>query len=183
MTARRLRMPWTVRVASALYALPGLAFGLGTVGTLAYLARNGELPMTPFGWRLMGAPLVGTVRFGALGWVLALALVATSALDVIAAIWLRQGKPQGARLGLATTPLTLMLAVGAFYLALLHLYPTQHDFYTLAANRYREAMPSDNELPHATAERLFTAESLRNPNDEWLSSDRPPLQAGWELIT
>jgi hypothetical protein len=102
-------------VTSALYALPGLGFGLGTVGTLAYLARNGELPMTPFGWRLMGTPLVGTDRFSALGWVLALALVATSVLDVIAAIWLRQGKRQGARLGLATTPFTLALA-GAFVL-------------------------------------------------------------------
>src|SRR5687768_8865938 len=105
-----MRLPLTVRVAAALYALPGLGFGLGTVGTLAYLVRNGELPMTPFGWRLMGTPLVGTDRLNALGWVLALALVATSALDVIAAVWLRQGKRQGAQLGLATTPLTLGLA-------------------------------------------------------------------------
>ena len=124
----------SVRLASLLYALPGLAFGLGTVGTLAYLARKGELPMTPFGWRLMGAPLVGTVRFGALGWVLALALVATSALDVIAAIWLRQGKPQGARLGLATTPLTLMLAV-AFLLPGLVVVAPVRALLVLAARR------------------------------------------------
>jgi hypothetical protein len=79
--------------------------------------------------------------------------------------------------------LGLMAAVGFFHLALLHLFPTQHDFYTLAANRYREAMPSDNVLPHTTAERLFASESLKNPIDEWLSSDRPPLQAGWLLTT
>src|SRR5688500_3693798 len=79
-------LPMRVRITSALYALPGLGFGLGTVGTLAYLVRNGELPMTPFGWRLMGTPLVGMDRFNALGWALALALVGTSTLDVIAAI-------------------------------------------------------------------------------------------------
>jgi hypothetical protein len=131
---KRLTLPLTVRVASLLYALPGLAFGLGTVGTLAYLARKGELPMTPFGWRLMGAPLVGTVRFGALGWVLALALVATSALDVIAATWLRQGKPQGARLGLATTPLTLVLAA-AFVLPGLLVVAPARALLLLAARR------------------------------------------------
>jgi hypothetical protein len=81
------------------------------------------------------------------------------------------------------TVLGLMVAVGFLHLALLHLFPTPHDFYTLAANRYREAMPSDNVLPHTTAERLFASESLKNPIDEWLSSDRPPLQAGWLLTT
>lgn len=81
------------------------------------------------------------------------------------------------------TVLKLMAAVGFLHLALLHLFPTQHDFYTLAANRYREALPSDNVLPHTTAERLFASESLKNPIDEWLSSDRPPLQAGWLLTT
>ena len=130
-------MNWTVRVTSALYALPGLAFGLGTVGTLAYLARKGELPMTPFGWRLMGAPLVGTERFGPLGWMLALALVATSALDVIAGIWLRQGKPQGARLGLATTPLTLVLAVAFVLPGLLVVAPVRGLLLLAARRRLR----------------------------------------------
>ena len=85
--------------------------------------------------------------------------------------------------GEVRTVLLLMVTVGAFYLGLLHLFPTSQDFYTLAANRYREAMPSDNVLPHITAERLFASESLQNPVDEWLSSDRPPLQAGWQLLT
>ena len=79
--------------------------------------------------------------------------------------------------------LKLMLGIGAFYLCVLHLYPTPHDFYTLAANRHREALPSDNLLPHTMAERLFASESLKNPADEWLSSDRPPLATGWQLLT
>ena len=132
---KSLGPPLTVRVTSALYALPGLGFGLGTVGTLAYLARNGELPMTPFGWRLMGTSLVGTDRLTALGWVLALALVGTSALDVIAAIWNRQGKEQGARLGLTTTPLTLALAVALLLPLLLAVAPVRA--LLLLASRHR----------------------------------------------
>ena len=77
----------------------------------------------------------------------------------------------------------LMLAVGGFYLALLHLFPSGHDFYALAANRFREDLPSDNMLPHELAEKLFNGRPVRNLGYEWLSSDRPPLQSGWELLT
>ncbi|MGH7945090.1 MAG: hypothetical protein ACREF9_08790, partial [Opitutaceae bacterium] len=93
---------------------------------------------------------------------------------------MQAGRPRSREI---TTVLILMLTIGAFHISLLHLFPTSHDFYTLAANRHREAMPSDNELPHTTAQRLFASESLKNPIDEWLSSDRPPLQAGWQLLT
>jgi len=41
-----------------------------------------------------------------------------SALDVVAAIWLREGRRRGARLALATTPLTLALGA-AFVLPIL----------------------------------------------------------------
>ncbi len=77
----------------------------------------------------------------------------------------------------------LPLALGLFHLAALHLYPTPHDTYTLAAHRYREALPGDNVLTHIYAERLFAGESPRNPIDEWQSSERPPLQIGWQLLT
>lgn len=77
----------------------------------------------------------------------------------------------------------LMLVVGAFHLGVLHLFPSPHDFYTLAANRFREAMPSDNMLPHSIGERLFAGEAPKNAVDEWRSSDRPPLQTGWQLLT
>ena len=81
------------------------------------------------------------------------------------------------------TVVKLMLGVGAFHLALLHLFPVPHDFYTLAANRYREGMPGDNMLSHGLAERLFASLPAKNPADAWRSSDRPPLQAGWQLLT
>ncbi|MBL9211766.1 MAG: hypothetical protein JNL92_14950 [Opitutaceae bacterium] len=83
----------------------------------------------------------------------------------------------------AATVVKLTLAVGAFHLGVLHLFPTPHDFYTLAANRFREAMPSDNMLPHDIAGRLFAGEPPKNAADEWRSSDRPPLQTGWQLLT
>lgn len=120
---RKTRLPTapsSLRAASFLYGLPGLGFGMGVIVTLMYLARHGELPMTPFGWRLMGGPfqLIGTDRLTPLGWALAVALVGTSALDVVAAIWLRQGRQAGARLGLVTTPFTFGLAM-AFVLPFL----------------------------------------------------------------
>jgi hypothetical protein len=69
--------------------------------------------MTPFGWRLMGGPYeqIGTDRLTPLGWMLAGTLVGVSLLDVLTAIWLRQGRQRGARLALATTPVSLALGV------------------------------------------------------------------------
>ncbi len=81
------------------------------------------------------------------------------------------------------TAVKLLAAVGAFHLALLHLFPSSHEFYTLAGNRYAEALPTDNTLPHGIAERLFSGKPPKDPADAWLSSDRPPLQSGWQLLT
>jgi hypothetical protein len=93
-----------------MYLVLGLGFGVGTVVTLAYFARHGELPMTPWGFRSLSGPFeqLGPERFTALGW----ALVGVCALDVVAGIWLWQGRRRGARLGLATTPLALALGAG-----------------------------------------------------------------------
>jgi hypothetical protein len=97
--------------ASVLYVVPGLGFAISVAAILLYDARRGELPMTPFGWRLMGGPFeqVGTDRLTDLGRAFAVGLIAVSILDVVAGVWLRQGRRRGAKLGLATTPLTLLL--------------------------------------------------------------------------
>ncbi len=76
----------------------------------------------------------------------------------------------------------LMAAVGVFYLALLHLYPSPLSFDDLAGNRFRERLPSDNVLPFDLASRLHAGLSPTAPGAEWQSSDRPPLQSGWELL-
>ena len=99
------------RAAAVLYIVLGVGFGVGSALTLSHLDRHGELPMTPFGFRSMaGGPFeqVDPERFKMLGW----ALVVTSALDVVAGIWLWQGRRRGAQLGLATSPVTLALGAG-----------------------------------------------------------------------
>lgn len=100
-----------IRVAAVLYVVLGVGFGIGTGLTLWHLQRHGELPMTPFGFRsLGGGPFeqLGRSRFMALGVV----LVATCIADTIAGVWLWQGERRGARLGLATSAIAFVLAIG-----------------------------------------------------------------------
>jgi hypothetical protein len=99
-----------VRAGAALHVFLGVAFGASIPFVLAHLARHGELPMSPFGWRYMAGPFeqLGTEWFTALGW----ALVGVSTLDVLAGIWLWQGRRRGLRLGLVTTVPAFMLGAG-----------------------------------------------------------------------
>ena len=99
-----------IRGAALLFLVLGVGFGLGAVVTLSHLARTGELPMTPWGFRSMGGPFeaLGRDRFAALGW----ALVGVCALDAVTGVWLWQGRRRGLRLGLATSAPALGLAAG-----------------------------------------------------------------------
>ena len=99
-----------IRAAAVSYIALGLGFGGGAVLTLSHLARTGELPMTPFGFRSMSGPFeaLGPDRFAALAWT----LVGVSALDVLAGAWLWQGRRRCLRLGLATTLPSLALGAG-----------------------------------------------------------------------
>ena len=105
------RSPRTTRLASALYVVPGLGFALATAAILLYDARRHELPMTPFGWRLLGGPYeqIGTDTLTDLGRVLGTALIVVSVLDLVAGTWLWQGRRRGAMLGVAMTPISLLL--------------------------------------------------------------------------
>jgi len=105
------RSPRTTRIAWVLYAVPGLGFALATAAILLYDARRHQLPMTPFGWRLLGGPdeQIGTDTLMGLGRVLGGALIGVSLLDLVAGIWLRQGRRRGASRGIATTPISLLL--------------------------------------------------------------------------
>ena len=99
-----------LRAAGVTYAALGLGFGAGAVVTVTHLARHGELPMTPWGFRSMSGPFeaLGPERFALLGW----GLAAVCTLDVLAGVWLWQGRRRGAALGLATTPPALILGAG-----------------------------------------------------------------------
>jgi hypothetical protein len=103
-------VPPAIRAAAVMYAVLGIGFGVATAITLDRYARDGELPMTPFGFRSLSGPFeqLGPDAFTALGW----ALVGVCAVDVLAGIWLWQGRRRGAWLGLATTPLALGLGAG-----------------------------------------------------------------------
>lgn len=103
------RVSLSTRVAGLSFLLE-LGFGASMPIALAHLARRGELPMTPWGFRAFAGPfeLVGRRRLGLLG----VALMAVSALDAVAGIWLAQGRRRGGVLGLALTPPATILGVG-----------------------------------------------------------------------
>ena len=104
------RASLAIRVAAVTYVALGLGFGAGSVVTMAYLARDGQLPMTPWGFRSMSGPFeqLGPGGFTILG----SALVGVCALQVVAGAQLWQGRRRGAQLAVATTPLALGLGAG-----------------------------------------------------------------------
>ena len=89
--------------------VPRLAFCLSVPWVLAFLAKNGYLPMM-FGFRALGGPFesLGRGPFVVAGWM----LVAVSLLDVIAGVLLWRGRRRGALLGLASDPIALALGWG-----------------------------------------------------------------------
>ena len=99
------------RVLAVIYAVPGVGWAVATVAVLLYHREQGELPMTPFGWRLLGGPYpeIGTDRLTPLGWVLAWLLIAVSGVDVLIGRRLWQGRRRGAVLALVMTPVSFAL--------------------------------------------------------------------------
>jgi hypothetical protein len=99
-----------IQAAAVLYALNGAGFGIGAALSGWYFARNGELPMTPFGFRSLSGPFerLGPDRLLALTW----ALVGLCAVDVLTGAWLGQGRRRGAAAGLASAPFALVLGAG-----------------------------------------------------------------------
>jgi hypothetical protein len=72
----------------------------------------------------------------------------------------------------------LTFAVGLFYLAVLYLPGASID----AGHRFFVLRPGDNILPQMVAERLYRGQELHHILGDWLSSDRPPLQSGIQLL-
>jgi hypothetical protein len=99
----------TERVAAALF-LADVPFAVLMPIALAHLARTGQLPMTPFGFRAFSGPFerLGRRPFMAVG----IALMGVAAVDAVAAAALWRGDPRGADLGLAMTPAATVLSLG-----------------------------------------------------------------------
>ena len=101
------------RLAAILYFIPGLGIAISTLLILAYQHWRGELPMTPFGWRLMGSTVqgMGADQLTPTGTALAWVLIGVSAIDVATSRWLWLGRRRGAVVGLATTPVSVGLGL------------------------------------------------------------------------
>ena len=99
------------RVLAVIYAVPGVGWAVATLAVLLYHQERGELPMTPFGWRLLGGPYpeLGTDRLTPLGWALAWLLIAVSIVDILIGRWLWHGRRRGAMLALVIAPVSLAL--------------------------------------------------------------------------
>src|SRR5258708_35878066 len=94
------------RITAVTCAVPGIGWTVSTLAVLLYHARRGELPMTPFGFRLLGGPYpqIGTDRLTPLGWALAWLLVGLSGLDVPVGRWLWHGRRRAAMGSLGLCP-------------------------------------------------------------------------------
>ena len=105
--------PWLAGSQSILYLIPGLGVAVSTLMILAYQQRRGELPMTPFGWRLMGStvPGMGADQMAPRGTALAWLLIGVSAVDAATGRWLWQDRRRGRVVGLATTPVNFGLGL------------------------------------------------------------------------
>ena len=125
----------TAKAAALAYVLPALGFGLPTPFVLWHLVRTLELPMTPFGFRSHAGPfeVFGRERFVALGFVLMISCL----VDAIAGTWMWRGRRPGAILGLAATPLTLLMAYGFAFPFLLAAIPIRLVLTALAWPRLR----------------------------------------------
>jgi hypothetical protein len=99
------------RVLAVVYAVPGIGWVVATLAVLLYHQQRGELPTTPFGFRLLGStyPEIGISILTPLGWALAWILIAVSIVDVVIGRWLWQGKPRGAALALVLAPVSFVL--------------------------------------------------------------------------
>lgn len=171
----------------ACFVVNGVFLGLVCLGSVRYISRRSWVhpswvPLVAAGavatigyllfWLYFAAPTIGTIG--------AIAVLLMAAIVLIAA----RGKVCDEETGREFRPvMAAMVAIGFFYITLLHLFPTSLGFYDVAANRFLPGLPADNILPYLATRSLVAGATLRPEGAEWLTSDRPPLQTGWQLIT
>lgn len=81
-----------------------------------------------------------------------------------------------------SAPLVLGTAAASLYFSAGFLYGGIESPEGLAMSRFLPGMPPDPLLPHWVAKILAQGEPLRPFFADWLTSDRPPLQAGLNLL-
>ena len=99
------------RVLAVVYSVPGVGWVVATLAVLLYHQDRGELPMTPFGFRLLGStiPEIGISILTPVGWALAWVLIAVSIVDVFIGRWLWQGSSRGTAVALMLAPVSFVL--------------------------------------------------------------------------
>jgi hypothetical protein len=80
------------------------------------------------------------------------------------------------------TPLLLAMCMGFVYMGSTLLYGGEVHVSLVANSRYRDPLPPDNILPRLVAERVVDGIRGEPFIADWLSSDRPPLQAAVETM-
>jgi hypothetical protein len=100
------------------------------------------------------------------------------------AIWSWRQLTPCARTGVRNLlpPALLVCFVSLFMLAWGFLYGGFQKPLDTAAERFSHPLPSDNSLPFLLAEQMLNGHIEHPMYIDWLSSDRPPLQAGMTLL-
>ncbi len=76
----------------------------------------------------------------------------------------------------------MLIGIGLVYIGYLHAGAPAPTIDKLAANRFVQGLPIDNELPRLWAEKLIRGDRGSNLHAEWQTSDRPPLATGVVLL-
>ncbi len=76
-----------------------------------------------------------------------------------------------------------MVFIGLFHLGILHLFGSRLGFFDLAHQRFIENMGGDNVLPYGLNYLIGKGNCPAVLAEGWLTSDRPPLQTGWQTLT
>jgi len=137
------------------------------------MAASGLVAIVAF-WAFYAAPLLGR-SFGY--------LVILGSLVAVAACW-RRGKIDRGLLGELAVPLALWALGSAFIVYLGFLHGGTGDPLGLSTTRFSTQLPSDNVMPSWFADWFFHNGHRGTPPvfpGDWLASDRPPLQVGYQL--
>ncbi|HEY3325365.1 MAG TPA: hypothetical protein VGP72_33240 [Planctomycetota bacterium] len=80
-------------------------------------------------------------------------------------------------------PLLLMFLTASMYVCMLTAFQNEPpNYFEAACNRFMHRLPSDHMIPWIFANRLWRGEETRIIFEDWLSSDRPPLQTCLVLV-
>jgi hypothetical protein len=105
--------------------------------------------------------------------------------SALATVWvLVEGKVERDLLRRLAVPLALWALGSAFLIFLGFLHGSTHTSLGMAATRFDQQLPADNDIPLFFAEFFYAHGHHGTPGvfpGEWLASDRPPLQVGYVL--